>query len=412
MNVDRISNLPWGVLECILLHLPLKEAVRTSVLSSKWRHKWTNLSQYVIDDKLLSSSVLDKVARWNQIMKILHQVELNHKGRIQKFKLSAYCRPDHSILVDWIAFLSGNAVKEFILQRFDSPIRFRFPFDRFKCPRLCHLELFGCIIKLPAFEGFSFLTILQLNQVCIDTETLELLLLKCPVLERLTLLEFDNPILLKIQNTKLRYLKIVAAVADIRLRNNPFLADVEIRLRIPPIPNVWQKDNNVVRIIGCLQGIKRLALSSWSLVFLANGDVPEKLPSLLQNLTVLELSEVTVDNLKHAMVSLCLIKSAPNLEELFISVSRPFGSSKHVVDFLKEKCLLGLHFKRLKVVKIRGIWEMAHAWHFIKFILANSPVLETMTIVCYRKERFTEAQLQQLERASEHVKILSLTSAA
>ena len=82
-----------------------------------------------------------------------------------------------------------------------------------------------------------------------------------------------------------------------------------------------------------------------------------------------------------------------------------------MLDFLKAKSMSGL-FNRLKVVKIRGIWEMAHAWNFIMFILANSPMLETMTIVCYRKERFTEEQLQQLKRASEHVKTLVLTSAA
>lgn len=272
MEVDRISALPWDVLDSILLRLPLKEAVRTSVLSSKWRHKWANLSQYVLDDKILSGLDLDKVARWNQIMKIFHQVEVNHKGPIEKFKLSAYCRPDHSILVQWIGFLSGKCVKEFILQRFDSPMRFEFPFNQFSCPRLSILELFGCIIKLPsadAFEGFSCLRSLQLTEVCIDTDTLESLILKCPVLERLTLLKIDNQIFLKIQNTKLRYLKIVAAVVDICLQNNPLLATVDIHLRLPPIL-IWQKDSNLIRIIGCLQGIKKLALTSSSLVVISH----------------------------------------------------------------------------------------------------------------------------------------------
>ena len=81
-----------------------------------------------------------------------------------------------------------------------------------------------------------------------------------------------------------------------------------------------------------------------------------------------------------------------------------------MTDFLREKCWSGLYFNRLKVVKIKGVWEMDHAWHFVKFILANSPVLETFTIVCLSNGRFTEEELLQLERASEHVKILSLTA--
>lgn len=40
LELDRISNLPNDVTEKILSRLPLREAVRTIVLSSKWRYKW------------------------------------------------------------------------------------------------------------------------------------------------------------------------------------------------------------------------------------------------------------------------------------------------------------------------------------------------------------------------------------
>ncbi|KAM3712600.1 hypothetical protein ACJW31_01G192200 [Castanea mollissima] len=39
-NIDRISNLPWDVLDTILVHIPLKEAVRTSILSSPIKSWW------------------------------------------------------------------------------------------------------------------------------------------------------------------------------------------------------------------------------------------------------------------------------------------------------------------------------------------------------------------------------------
>lgn len=56
------------------------------------------------------------------------------------------------------------------------------------------------------------------------------------------------------------------------------------------------------------------------------------LPSLLENLTVLELREVRAENLNHIKVCLCLLKSTPNLEELYISVS--FRSKKSIVCVL------------------------------------------------------------------------------
>lgn len=34
---DKLSVLPECVMDLILLHLPIKDVVRTSVLSSKWR---------------------------------------------------------------------------------------------------------------------------------------------------------------------------------------------------------------------------------------------------------------------------------------------------------------------------------------------------------------------------------------
>ncbi|XP_012845997.1 PREDICTED: F-box/LRR-repeat protein 13-like [Erythranthe guttata] len=39
-SVDRISELPQGILQQILYHLSQEEAVRTSVLSKSWRYNW------------------------------------------------------------------------------------------------------------------------------------------------------------------------------------------------------------------------------------------------------------------------------------------------------------------------------------------------------------------------------------
>lgn len=52
---DIISNLPESVLTHILSFLPTKYAVRTSVISTKWKDMWTKVTNLHFDDTLLSS---------------------------------------------------------------------------------------------------------------------------------------------------------------------------------------------------------------------------------------------------------------------------------------------------------------------------------------------------------------------
>ncbi|XP_022771905.1 F-box/FBD/LRR-repeat protein At1g13570-like isoform X2 [Durio zibethinus] len=358
---DRISNLPWDVLNSILMHLPLRDAARTSLLSRTWKYKWTNLSQFVIDDKCFPNSLPDK-ARWGEVRRIFNHVRSNHSGPIEKFKLAAYCYPDHSDLDEWIIFLTFNGIKELILQDFSVIRRFKLPPCLFSCPQLICLELHGCIFKLPTtFGGFNCLKSLTLTQVSIISETLERLIHSCPILERLTLLNIDHLAILRIHNQNLKYLKVDSEFEDISLESCPLLASVDIHM-IPmdgrTVPRKLEKGNpsNLIRVLGCLHGIKKLSLSSD-----------------------------------------------------FIKVVYSNQACRRVLGFLKEQSRYDFFFSQLKVVRIRGLHGTKPEWEFLKLILAHSPVLETLTIVKYETGRLRESLLLDVERASENLKIMSLT---
>ena len=57
---DIISKLPDSVLLYILSFLLTKDAVRTSILSTKWRHLWTGMSNFDFNDDLSYKKTKEK----------------------------------------------------------------------------------------------------------------------------------------------------------------------------------------------------------------------------------------------------------------------------------------------------------------------------------------------------------------
>ncbi|XXG79109.1 hypothetical protein AAC387_Pa09g0254 [Persea americana] len=48
-----ISNLPEDVMSSILALVPIRDAVRTSILSKEWRYKWVTIPDVVFNGKCL-----------------------------------------------------------------------------------------------------------------------------------------------------------------------------------------------------------------------------------------------------------------------------------------------------------------------------------------------------------------------
>lgn len=53
---DFISDLSQSIIEKVLTELPIRDAVRTSILSKHWRYQWTTMTQLVFDEKCVSYS--------------------------------------------------------------------------------------------------------------------------------------------------------------------------------------------------------------------------------------------------------------------------------------------------------------------------------------------------------------------
>lgn len=81
---------------------------------------------------------------------------------------------------------------------------------------------------------------------------------------------------------------------------------------------------------------------------LAVGNVPEKLPTMLNNLRSLELSEISFTVMDELSSALCLIRSSPNLQKLKFRVSYyPMSFIYFCLMFMKTGIILTEHLSAI-----------------------------------------------------------------
>ncbi|XP_071729097.1 F-box/FBD/LRR-repeat protein At1g13570-like [Rutidosis leptorrhynchoides] len=169
---DVINSMPDNVVTNILDRLPIQYAVRTSILSKKWRFKWTMLTHLVLDNKFYEYLLRLGIGNWYNVSNI--SILLLHlKGPITKFVL--YIPNDKIFDVgavnNWIVFLSRNGVKELTLKNMHET-RLKLSTHIFSC-ELERLMLRSCSISSPpTFCGLPNLLCLELRRVTFESGSL------------------------------------------------------------------------------------------------------------------------------------------------------------------------------------------------------------------------------------------------
>ncbi|KAF6141365.1 hypothetical protein GIB67_021181 [Kingdonia uniflora] len=351
-----LDDLPGNILDDILVRLPIKEAVRTSILSTNWRYKWVSISKLILDGRSIPYSTSH-----DKLVSNVHQIPLSllYKCHITEFRLSEL-RLNNTYCIDRrILYLSWAGVKSLNLDLYFNPY-YKVPASLFSCQELNFLKLYRCKVKLPpSFIGFKSLKILNPLTVTVVDEELESLLRGCPLLERLVLENFaDN--YLNISNQNLKHLSIKGAVKDITLKNGGSLMYLRIELSSTVSNAVKELGQicNLEKVLGCAPAIKELRLSSYSLqVCLSKKDAVKPVENLADLRNLFDVSLNQIESARFYMV--------------------------HGTDL-----------------------EMG----FIKYILGNSPVLKKMTVVPEKSLpniaiKMTK-ELLQFERSSPQVKVV------
>ncbi|XP_010684380.2 F-box/FBD/LRR-repeat protein At1g13570 isoform X1 [Beta vulgaris subsp. vulgaris] len=382
-DLDRLSNLPGHIIDRILSYLSIRDAVRTSIISSNWRYKWATLPNLIFDKDCCPSSSEDQVVSRSKLVNIIDHVFVLHFGIIHKFKLS---HKDLQAVTDidrWILRISRSSVEEFILEIWKGQ-RYKIPSSLYSCKHLIHLELFNCLLSLPpAFKGFQNLKSLDLQHITMTEDAFENLIAWCPLLERLTLMNFDSFSNLKIHAPNLQFFDIGGDFEDVTFEDTNLLSIISIGLYV----NVGSEfsarqtsSSNMLKFFAYLPLIKRLEVQSYFLKYLALGNVPSELPVACLELNYLSM-RINFNDIKENKAAFCLLKSSPNLSELEM-LARPEEEfiAKSGSSFWEENNHIDCMFHQLRVVKIIDICGIKPELDFVKFLLANSSALEKLTV--------------------------------
>ncbi|KAJ4961123.1 hypothetical protein NE237_021033 [Protea cynaroides] len=393
LNGDIISNMPPNIMETILSRLPIKEAVRTCILSKKWRYNWITLPELIFDFTLRKAMINRND---DNVEKFIDDVLSLHRGPICKFELSGnLCIQNTGYIDKWILCLSRNDIQEFILCLQPLLRDYELPSCLYSCELVTHLHLSYCTLKRPPlFSSFNFLKSLLLYKVEFVGFTYENLVSRCPVLERLKIEGLASYTDFIIYAPKLKSLVVngfFEVTQNICLKNTPLLECVSLNLHCCGLNskrlNRREGENSLlIKVFGCLDGVEKLSVRGNFLKLFVVDFVPTKLPNTYYRMKSLEL-QICFNDVLMVSMALCLIRSAPNLEELKIDAiihTRIQPQFPEIGD--------GPEFSlnQLRNVKINSFGGWRRQLEFVEFLLSITPVLEKMSIYGHKDPTIAE----------------------
>ncbi|XP_050383488.1 putative F-box/FBD/LRR-repeat protein At5g22670 [Argentina anserina] len=404
-NLDRISALPDDILVYLVSHLPLKEAVATSVLSRRWHN--VGLSTTTLRFHVVDFSICDNFRRywrfqtkefieqenWKYINWVDHVLQ-QHKGKhVKEFRVSFSLDGRFSSSINrWIQFAMENSVERLELDLYPEAF-LRFGYEDYKLHKLLGL----CIPNLGSCGGnigFKSLKVLQIRHVGVTGEFLEHFLSSCPLLERLSVSYSKDLVNLRVisPSIALKYLVIrncdnleSIEIRDVNIvsfsyrgfrSTNLVISNVPLLSEVTFLKNAWPKD--FIRDIFthcCLSNIENLKLHIHGAAYNEKSALP-----LLANLKHLEL--YVVANYRRALHHLnSFLKASPYLLTLVLKLDkyegRPLYSCLEVGEIEKAPDCPHNH---LKVVEILGYRAHTSGVEHVMYLLKNVLALEKIVV--------------------------------
>ncbi|KAI8539285.1 hypothetical protein RHMOL_Rhmol09G0169900 [Rhododendron molle] len=398
-NLDLISDLPRHIIDCVLNRLPLHDAVRTSILSRKWRGYWATLRHLDLGYEFylfIKDAVENKFYRYDILLhdkykyeykRIISRIFMLHIGPLVKVnlyipKLDASEHPLRDTDL-WILYLSRKNIKELTLT-YKNRERHLLPRCFFSCRDLTHLELRNIVLEPPPnFKGFRNLLAIQCTGVKFKANMFESLMYGSPLLQKLVFENCSGMNHFKVSAPNLEILRFEdnRRFKTIGFENVPKLADVTISTLYTEVDH-FAKSPHLLEFLTSLPKVTRLSLNGDFLRLLAGDTLPQQLPTtVVEGLKYLKLNSLDFANFDEVSCALCLIRNAPNLKQLEIQACTTREDTLAPKwGYMEAGAPFGCTLDGLRVVKMKLIRGFKPELEFVQFLLANSPFLEKMSI--------------------------------
>ncbi|XP_057861283.2 F-box/LRR-repeat protein At3g26922 isoform X2 [Cryptomeria japonica] len=197
MPIDRLSDLPDNLLCCnILSLLPLKDAIRSSVLSTRWRHLWKHIPCLHFSRDFFESANHPDRVRSECLGYLKHTVDdilLRHSAELESFRIyfgHPLSRVNLENIAEWIDCAAVKGVKHLGLIIDFTTMEIHIPPSLFDCHSLADLELGGFTFsEIPTdFGGFLSLKTCSFSNIYnLTDDKLQQLIALCPNLQKLVL---------------------------------------------------------------------------------------------------------------------------------------------------------------------------------------------------------------------------------
>ncbi|CAH1441149.1 unnamed protein product [Lactuca virosa] len=386
---DKISNLPEHLIDSILERLPVQDAVRTSILSKKWRYRWTKMGALIFDEHFFKKYA-ENAPYSRKFVRIINKVLILHKGPISKFllhipKMGMYLYGFEDV-DQWMMLLLRNGVRELILT--SSSQSYKLPRYMFSCLELTNLKLENCLFKPPlGFEGFINLQHLHLQTIDF-TGNFSGTQINLPKLKSLCLDTCTNVYNFNIKATKLQVLHVLDCPDAMfcRLFHSPCLTHVAMCLPKPMGKFTRVERMTLAMMLSNLPEMRGLVFDGIFFTVLIPQKIPKWLPHPVNSLKTLCFLNFKFGDLNQLHGALCLLRNSPNLEIFSV---RTLETECRVIRYdmgpasnhLESPHCLDCTLDRLQIVEIRHLKGSKPEMLFIKLLLAHSPSLKKFIII-------------------------------
>ncbi|CAN6269809.1 unnamed protein product, partial [Urochloa humidicola] len=380
----QLHHLPPDILRAILSRLTLKEAVRMSILSKKWKQLWKCYPKLVFTRATMRSSNAitghQKSMRTRFIRGINSVLRQLKSSNLRKFVVKFGLRKRHKHHIDrWVNFSAVSRTKHVVFDLSPGPKgstekydKYSFPLDMFNASGgsyVKHLHLGFVLLTLPSdFCGFKHIKKLYLHKVVITGE-LQCLLPQCPVLEWLSITCCKlGGLSISQQLTRLRFLCVKYCKLQELNIHAPNLTVFEFADDIIPIMlgeslNISEATIELFSFSDCFDYVFSRLINAFSNVqslsinfrvqtemqgFVKNPSRMTYLRRVVLKIDISGWPETTAGILRLAY----LLELAPALEELILHMCC-FGSAFYVREVSEDGFLPCAH-RHLKTVHMTG----------------------------------------------------------